>query len=256
MPRGVWTLLDIAAPGSVPESAGVLLVDVDRDRLHSRFRRDLAELFPEESDILELVEDDLQHKAAEMGGLKLLDWLEENASNFFRVADRDQVEAEDFRATLAWLYHRNIRPKVLPFRTHLPLYSLQAAAGKWGPERDVGQEPREWVEAPPQLRLSEDLFVAQVVGRSMEPVIPSGSLCVFRAGVAGSRTHRRVLVANWGEAGEQRFTVKEYESLRMPDGGKRIVLHPLNPEYPSWEIDPAEEGRVAVIAEFVQVLED
>lgn len=253
--RGVYTVLDIAAPGTSPESAGVLLVDVASDTLHSRFRRDLDDLFPEESDILGPLEEDLQGKAREFGGIRLLEWLVDSASGFIRVTDREEVDVEDFPGTLAWLYHRNIRPKVLPFRTHLPVYSLQAAAGKWGPERDVEQDAAEWVEAPADLRLTDDLFVAQVVGGSMEPVIPAGSRCVFRAGVKGSRTHRRVLVVNYGVPGDQRFTVKEYESRVNAEGEKRVILHPLNPDYESWEIDPADSDRVAVIAEFVQVLE-
>ena len=38
------------------------------------------------------------------------------------------------------------------------------------------------------------MFVARIAGRSMEPRIPDGSLCVFRAGVTGSREGRLVLV--------------------------------------------------------------
>jgi phage repressor protein C with HTH and peptisase S24 domain len=241
----------------------VLLADTASDRLYTRFRRDLPEVFPEEADILELLADDLNAKGEELGAGGLLRWLEENASNFFRVTDQERVEVEDFPATLQWLYHRHIRPKVLPFRTHLPIYSLQAAAGKWGPNRDIEAEPDEWLEAPPDLRLTDDMFVCQVVGHSMEPLIPAGSLCVFRTGaaVAGSRQGKRVLVVNYGEPGEQRFTVKRYESVkrRIDEENEvrdRIILHPLNPAYEAWEIDPAENERVAVIGEFVRVLPD
>jgi phage repressor protein C with HTH and peptisase S24 domain len=156
---------------------------------------------------------------------------------------------------------------VLPFRTHLPLYSLQAAAGRWGPERDVESEPEEWVEAPEGLRLTPDMFVAQVVGRSMEPLIPAGSLCVFRAGTAvtGSRQGKKVLVMNAAEPGEQRFTVKRYESVKRSvdetrEEHMKVILHPLNPAFEPWEIDyePFElesSGRIRVVAEFVRVLD-
>jgi phage repressor protein C with HTH and peptisase S24 domain len=191
-----------------------------------------------------------------MGGARLLDWLVETASNFIRTTDREIVAVEDFRQTLHWLYHRHIRPKVLPFRTHIPLYGLEAAAGKWGPEREVERKPEDWLEAPADLRLNDDLFVARVTGRSMEPLIPADSLCVFRAGVTGTRQDKRVLVVNLSETGDQRFTVKKYESTAAPGReGRRIILHPLNPEYESWEIDPDEDERVSVIAEFVQVLQ-
>ena len=42
---------------------------------------------------------------------------------------------------------------------------------------------RGWVRAPENLRLTEGMFVAHVVGRSMEPMIPDGSAVHFsRAG--------------------------------------------------------------------------
>ena len=248
---GVWTLVDIGIPGTTAETAGVLMLDRTTGKLHMRFRRDLEDVFPDDADILAEVEPQLHAWSEEMGGEGALGWLEENASNWIRVAERQEVEIGDPRSTLAWLYHRYIKPRVLPFRTHLPLYSLEAAAGRWGPERDVENEPAEWVEAPSGLRLQEDMFVARVVGRSMEPLIPEGSLCVFRAGVAGTRQNRRVLVVNYGEPGEQRFTIKRYNRL----SGERILLEPLNPDFEPWEIDPRESGHIAVIAEFIDVLQ-
>lgn len=94
----------------------------------------------------------------------------------------------------------------------------------------------------------------------MEPRIPAGSLCVFRGGsaLAGSRTGKLVLVMNYGEPGENRFTIKRYRSTktRTEEGWQheKIVLEPLNPEYESWELD--ENARIRVVGEFVQVLED
>jgi phage repressor protein C with HTH and peptisase S24 domain len=43
------------------------------------------------------------------------------------------------------------------------------------------------------------MFVAQVVGRSMEPLIPDGSLCIFRHGVRGSRQGKRLLIEKFSE---------------------------------------------------------
>lgn len=267
--NAAWTVLAVGAPGAPTENVGVLLIDLETRTPHRRFRRDLEEVSPENADFLEVLEEDLVLKANEMGADRLLDWLEENASNFIRVSDRETGQVTDFRSQLSWLYHRHIRPRVLPFRTHLPVYALEAAAGRWGPERDVDQEPEEWAEVPSTLRrLDQDMFIATVRGRSMEPLIPDGSRCVFRAGRAlgGSRQGKRVLVANFGEPGEQRFTVKRYESVkRQVDDDRteqvRIILHPLNPEFPSWEIDyePFDfesSGRIKVIGEFVAVLDE
>lgn len=264
---GVSMLVDLCPPGAPAQTAGVLLADPETDRLHLRFRRDLAEISPEDADIFEDLAADLEGKGREWGAERVLRWLEDSASGFLQVSDREEVDVEDFGSALLRLYRRYVQPKVLPFRTHLPLYSLQAAAGRWGPERDVENEPEEWVEAPPEMRrLTDDMFVARVTGRSMEPLIPDGSLCIFRAGsaVAGSRQGKRVLVANLGEPGEQRFTVKRYESIkqRVDDDRERhvkVILHPLNPEYDSWELDyePFDldsSGRIKVLAEFVGLL--
>jgi len=264
-------VISAAPPGNAPDAIGVFLVDKASDQPWRRFRRDLDEFIPDEADVLELLEDDMVIKCAELGAQRWLEWLEEHASHFIRVSEREEAVVHDFPQQLSWLYHRHVRPKVLPFRTHLPVYALEAAAGRWGPERDVSEEPQDWVEVPHSLlrRGGEDLFVARVRGRSMEPLIPDGSWCVFRGGAAlgGSRQGRRVLVANYGEPGEQRFTVKRYESVKRPvDDDRteqiRIILHPLNPEFPSWEIDyePLEGGdsgqRVRVIGEFVAVLDE
>jgi hypothetical protein len=59
------------------------------------------------------------------------------------------------------------------------------------------------------------MFVAQVVGKSMEPAIPDGAYCLFAAPVTGTRQGKTVLVqlrdATDPETGE-RYTVKRYES--------------------------------------------
>lgn len=261
MRTGYYTVVEVAIPGNPSESAGILLVDPASSRAYLRFRRDLPELSEDDSELLEELEADLERKASELGGTALLEWLEENASNFVRITDREAVTVDTFERTLNRLYSRHVSAKVLPFRTHLPLYSVQAAAGKWGREMDVEEStPDTWLEAPAGLRLTEDMFVAHVTGRSMEPRIPAGSLCVFRGGsaLAGSRTGKLVLVMNYGEPGENRFTIKRYRSTktRTEEGWQheKIVLEPLNPEYESWELD--ENARIRVVGEFVQVLEE
>src|SRR3954453_3785533 len=121
-------ILGLAPPGSPPENIGVVLVDLTSGRPHRRFRRDLEELSPEDADILDLLDEDLALKANELGGPGLLAWLEDNASNYIRVSDPETGHVDDFGNQLKWLYHRHIRPRILQFRTHLPVYSLQAAA--------------------------------------------------------------------------------------------------------------------------------
>ena len=256
---GRYAVIEIAVPGTTSESAGVLLVDAKTGKGYIRFRRDLADLSEDDADVLEALADDLSAKCEEMSGAELLTWLQENASNFVRISDPEEVMVDTFERTLQRLYSRHVTPKVLPFRTHLPVYAATAAAGKWGPEREVDQEPQDWIEAPEGLRLTDDMFVARVTGRSMEPRIPADSLCVFRGGSAlgGSRSGRLVLVMNYGEPGENRLTIKRYTSKkrRTEEGWEhdRITLEPLNPEYEAWDLD--ETARLAVIGEFVSVLD-
>ena len=65
-----------------------------------------------------------------------------------------------------------------------------------------------------------------------------------------------MLVENLDESDEggERYTIKRYH---RPPGAHAVVMQPLNPEFPTWEIDEeaAEAGRIRVIAEFVQILE-
>jgi phage repressor protein C with HTH and peptisase S24 domain len=140
--------------------------------------------------------------------------------------------------------------------THLPRYSLAVAAGAFLENRTVDAEG--WEEAPLSLRLAPEMFVARVVGRSMEPLIPDGSLCVFRCGVTGSRQGRLVLVEELGGGADDRYTVKRYQSgkTQSEEGWThdRIILEPLNPQFEAWELKPEEE-RYRIVAEFVQVLD-
>jgi phage repressor protein C with HTH and peptisase S24 domain len=131
------------------------------------------------------------------------------------------------------------------------------AAGKFLENDEVTEEG--WEEAPEDLRVTPDLFVARIEGHSMEPLIPDGSLAVFRASIEGSRQGRLVLVEDLGTGGTNRYTVKRYRSEKAAGSEgewrhTRIRLESLNPEYPSWELDPSE-GKYRIIAEFERILE-
>jgi len=105
------------------------------------------------------------------------------------------------------------------------------------------------------------MFVAQVVGRSMEPRIPDGAWCLFRAPVTGSRQGRIVVVQHQSiqdpEAGGS-YTVKRYESEKQADGESwrhtLIKLLPENPDFEPIVLKGIHEGEVSVIAELVEVL--
>src|SRR5262249_49154430 len=155
------------------------------DRLYLRLRRDWDDFAPDEAEVLAEIESDLSAKAAEMGASRLLGQLEDTSSNALRITDRRDVMIEDFERGLARLYRQHVHSNVREFVTHLPRYSLAVAAGPFLENRGVTAEG--WEEVPAGLKLTDQMFVARISGRSMEPRIPDGSLCVFRRGVAGSR---------------------------------------------------------------------
>ncbi len=142
------------------------------------------------------------------------------------------------------------------FIEFLPLYSLKAACGNFG-EGQYAEETG-WVKVEGLGRLNRNMFVVQARGRSMEPRIPDGSLCVFRANVVGSRQNKIVLVQHRGLYDPDHngsYTIKTYTSEKSYDREtgqwqhERIVLKPLNPDYSPIVIE--EEGDFTVIGEFI-----
>jgi phage repressor protein C with HTH and peptisase S24 domain len=248
-----FSILAVEIPGQAPANAGVLLEDSRTDRLYVRMRRDWDVFAPEEAEVLSELESDLTAKAAEAGAARLMDQIEDSLSNILRVSPREPVEVDDYERSLSRLYREHVQSNVIEFVTHLPRYSLAVAAGKFLENREVTAEG--WEEAPGDLTMTREMFVARIAGRSMEPKIPDGSLCVFRMGVVGSRQGRLVLVEHDGGGTNDCYTVKRYRSEKREDGSHAsITLESLNPEFESWNLDP-EEDRFRILAEFVRVLD-
>jgi phage repressor protein C with HTH and peptisase S24 domain len=139
----------------------------------------------------------------------------------------------------------------------VPILDLKAAAGRFGDAQAV--EELGWVEAPGH-KVRKGMFVAQVVGHSMEPRIPSGSWCLF-AHPAGSNQGKIVLAQHREiydpETGGS-YTVKVYRSeKKYHDDGTwehtEVRLEPINREYSPIFIKEVEEGELELIAELVEV---
>ena len=142
----------------------------------------------------------------------------------------------------------------------VPLVPLKAAAGAFSDPQHVADDDVEWVEVEGERRLRPGMFVAQVVGRSMEPDIEDGAFCLFASPVTGSRQGRTVLVRLRDAADPEtghRYTVKRYESEKAANGDTwrhtRITLRPTNPAYAPIVLDGADEGALVVVAELVEV---
>lgn len=254
--HGCWSLLEIARAGCRPIPYGILLAGEDTGDWAQRLRGlgCFEELDEGEFDILTALGGDLERKAREMGGVRLLESLEDSVSGFFRISDRTAITYGDAAATVDRLFDEHVDAEVRPFVTHLPLYSMRAAATKFGEGMDAGEES--WIRAPENLRLTTGMFVARVVGRSMEPMIPDGSLCVFRAGVSGSRKGRYLLIEKFDETDfASRYTVKRYARqgalIESTERECSIRLEPLNREFDAFDLT---SDKFRVVAEFVQIL--
>ena len=147
----------------------------------------------------------------------------------------------------------------------VPVYDLRVAAGGFGPSSRA--DCLGWVESPTGRRPDERHFAARVYGRSMEPLIPDGAICLFRSDVAGSRNGKILLVQHHAISDPENggsYTVKKYRSLKVRDadaGGEdawthaAIQLVPMNAEFPSIWINPDQAENLQVVAEFIRVLQ-
>ena len=145
--------------------------------------------------------------------------------------------------------------------TCVPFVPLKAAAGAFGDPQHIEDGEFEWASVDSRHRLRPGMFVAQIVGRSMEPAIPNGAYGLFRAPVEGTRQGKTVLVqlsdTTDPETG-QRYTIKRYNSEKIPYGDSWrhdvITLQPNNPEFEPIVLTERDEGELQVVAELVEVL--
>lgn len=151
------------------------------------------------------------------------------------------------------------------YRTALPLFPLKAAAGGFRENADLDVEPEAWVRPNTTRKLDSWMFVAQVVGHSMEPQIPDGAYCIFRFGVAGSRTGKILLVQHrdiYDPDTGGSYTVKEFNSDQVRNkaedsGAERtgtIYLIPKNAAYETIVLEDSDPEEFRVCAEFVEAL--
>ena len=150
------------------------------------------------------------------------------------------------------------------YSTALPYYPLSIAAGGFM-DSEVPDAPESWfnVEGRTTKRaLSPSMFVAQVLGKSMEPAIPDGSYCLFTLETGGTR-NGRIVLAQKSDISDQdtgaSYTVKTYQSTKRidPDSGwqhESITLKPANPAYQEIVIAPSEADDFRIVAFFVEVL--
>lgn len=265
------------------------LIDVVNDRFGTDFNQ-ADQLFFDQIVEAAMADDGLRRAAAVNPGDKFellfknvleklfVDRMDQNEDIFVRFMN----DASFQKVVTSWMAdeaYKRLRTgvesrasRVLPLRrvegrksdryvTCVPLVPLKVAAGAFGDPQNVVEEDFEWVELDSRRHLHSGMFVAQVIGKSMEPLIPDGSYCLFSAPVSGSRQGRVVLVQLRDvadiETGQQ-YTVKRYLSEKSAGEDwqhMQISLRPVNPAFSAIVLNAGSEGAVQVIAEFLEVVE-
>ncbi|MBX3199468.1 MAG: helix-turn-helix domain-containing protein [Labilithrix sp.] len=138
----------------------------------------------------------------------------------------------------------------------IPVTTLRAAAGRLtGAASAI--EVLGWVALPRRGVPPEGQFVAEVLGASMEPAIPSGALCLFGPAGPPPLVGRTLLVAHEALADAELggpYALKRVRSVRRRrGGGVHVVLESMNPAFEPIAIDAAE-GELRVVAELMRVL--
>jgi uncharacterized protein len=146
----------------------------------------------------------------------------------------------------------------------VPVLDLKIAAGAFSESQSLEDGASGWIELPESFTMQPGLFVAQVVGESMNRRIPNGSWCLFRANPTGTRAgkivvaqHRTILDSELGGS----YTVKVYSSQKvtLPDGAWRHTEVRLSPDSDRLGFEPIlirdnEDGQFRIVAELIAVL--
>ena len=219
--------------GSQRETSEFYLVDRASGKQWIRMLSAYEFADPEDAEVLEALADDLGCQAAPMGAVAFLDWLEDRLSNVLGISERQTVAVDSFGRVVERLYSEHVEPvEVGKYRTHLPLYTLRAAAGRLG--EDMESVAEDWVPVSEGIRSGRDLFVAHVVGRyhgaahtgwQPEPVLlspgwlPAGKDLAHRAARrAGDRAlHREALQQHEDLPRSERRAAARAHTPRAPE---------------------------------------
>jgi DUF2075 family protein len=174
-----------------------------------------------------------------------------------RAFFRKHIEQRKVYSDLKIIHHENVRPYI----NAVPQFNFKVAAGLFTSNQNI--QDYTWVELPERYRPSSDLFVCQVLGESMNKIIPNGSWCLFRRYSGGSRSGKIVLVKHQDIRDDDHsygFTVKKYESEKVMSEDswrhKSIVLRPCSTDnsFKDIAVESSDDQPLEVIGELVDVL--
>ena len=160
-------------------------------------------------------------------------------------------------------FRRLSAKEVKPYINAVPLIDLKFAAGGFSEFQSIADDEVTWVELPSVFRPERGLFVAQVIGESMNRRIPNGAWCLFRFEPAGTRQgkvvvaqHRRIHDTELGGS----YTVKLYYSEKVTTDDSwahsRIELRPdsTDSRFQKIEFSAGDAEGVKIVAELLAVL--
>ena len=150
-------------------------------------------------------------------------------------------------------------PKSDEYEKAVPVYDLAVAAGKFSASQSP--EPIGWMPIQSSRPLEKLMFVARVVGPSMEAAIPNGSWALFRlfavppppTALDGKRVVVQLRETDPDTGGQ--YTLKRWHVTRYgSDGGvEEIELRPDNTEYKPIRLS-AKDGEIRPVAEFLELV--
>lgn len=202
------------------------------------------------------------------------EWFKQNMGRDaleYRESRTDSINTIEFENRYGDEKYKNAslrvfeKSEVKPFVNAVPVYDLKIAAGLFSDTQSLSNiDDFDWVELSDNFRMREGLFVAQVVGESMNKRIPNGAWCLFKLNPVGTRQGKIVLVQHRSiddpDTGGH-YTVKVYESEKISsDSGEwqhsRIILRPdsTDTSYEPIVFDDTDAAELVVVAEFVAVL--
>ncbi len=142
----------------------------------------------------------------------------------------------------------------------LPVYDLGDKAAGWG--SDAIPSVIGWVRVS-RRPLETDMFVAKVVGHSMEPGISGGAWGLFRSFASGDQPsaigldERRVVARLTSEADSETgpYVLRRWKVTKVGAGGKvlEVTLRPDNRVLKPLVINPTD-GDAPVVAEFLETV--
>ncbi|OGX39611.1 MAG: hypothetical protein A3D87_01480, partial [Omnitrophica WOR_2 bacterium RIFCSPHIGHO2_02_FULL_50_17] len=212
---------------------------------------------------------------------KLVDRMDQNQDIFNKIMDDkafagvvkdyllkkvyDRLNKDSDGQSKDTLFFSDIIPdeKITPEqrKTHVRICSLQAVATSFTEQR--APEVIGWKPLGGVFKLNKDMFIAQVVGKSMEPTIKDGSWCLFRPDQGGSRNGKIVLVESrkiLDPETNTSYTIKRYFSEKAAGEDensfrhKKIILRPDNKDFDDIVLENVREDEFHVAAEFVEVV--